>query len=465
MIALKSRAGQRIGVLGLVRTGLATVRALAAGGAQPIGWDETAAPREAARAAGVAVESFDELDFSTLDALVVSPGVPLTHPEPNRFVAKAMAAGTPVLGDIELFWADRPAGTRLVAITGTNGKSTTTALIGHILDAAGAPCAVGGNIGTAVLELDPLPDGGVYVVETSSYQLDLTADFAPDVAIWLNLTPDHLDRHGDMAGYMAAKRRIFANMKGGTLLLGIDEEEMRAMARSLTLPGVATVSVSVARDPDADLFVTGEGRLVSAGAPVIDLAAAEALRGAHNWQNAACAFGACRALGLSTEAIESGMRSFRGLAHRMEMIGRRGRVLFVNDSKATNAEAAARSLATYKDIHWIAGGRAKAGGIDDLRPFFERVTKAYLVGEAAPSFAESLRGRVETVLSGTVEDAVRSAASDAAASAADEPVVLLAPAAASFDQFTSFEVRGDAFRKAVAALPDTEEPDMEEPKA
>ena len=455
-VALTHLEGRSIGVFGLARSGLSTVRAAVAGGAaQVFVWDDKEAARnEAVRLGGQALAP-EDWPWGELDRLILAPGVPLTHPEPHATVRLANEAGVGIVSDIELLWCEAEGRARFVAVTGTNGKSTTTALIGHVLSAAGLKASVGGNIGRAALDLEPPEEGGVYVLEMSSYQLDLTRYFRPDVAVWLNLTPDHLDRHGDMAGYRRAKARIFANMgEDGAALVGIDEPEMEAVAEELRREGrVPMRTVSVGRHRDAALFVDlATGALFTDGKQVATFVGLPTLRGAHNFQNAAMAWGAAEALGLGREAILAGMASFPGLAHRMETVGRRGKVLFVNDSKATNAEAAARALATFEPIYWIAGGQAKTGGIEPLAEFFPRIAKAYLIGTAADTFSGTLAGRVPHVIAGDLDTAVILAAEDAALDPDAEPVVLLSPASASFDQFADFEARGDAFRRAFAAL-------------
>jgi len=455
-VALTHLGGKSIGVFGLARSGLATVRGAREGGAGRVFvWDDREAAREAARALGGTSLEFSQWPWAELDCLVLSPGVPLTHPAPHPIVTVAREAGVAIVCDIELLWREARDRARFVAITGTNGKSTTTALIGHVLAAAGLKTSVGGNIGRAALDLEPPEDGRVYVLEMSSYQLDLTERFRPDVAVWLNLTPDHLDRHGDMAGYARAKARIFANMGvGDTALVGVDEPEMEAVAADLRRSGRTKLrTVSVGRHADADLFVDAEtGAFAEDGAFAASLAALPTLRGAHNWQNAAMAWGAGRALGLDGETVLAAMARFPGLAHRMEIVGRRGAVLFVNDSKATNADAAAKALATFEPIYWIAGGQAKSGGIEPLADYFPKIAKAYLIGSAADAFSGTLARQVPHVLAGDLQTAVDLAAADAALDGRPEPAVLLSPACASFDQFADFEARGEAFRRFVADL-------------
>lgn len=449
MIPVPGFEGRRIAVFGLGRSGLTAARALKAGGALPVLWDDSVSSRMQAEAEGFAVEDLTAADWSGFAALVLSPGAPLTHPKPHWTVDKAKAAGVEVIGDIELFAraiaalpeAARP---KVVAITGTNGKSTTTALIGWVLKQAGLTVHVGGNIGIGVLALPAPTPEAVYVIEVSSYQLDLTTRFAPDVAILTNVSPDHLDRHGGMEGYVAAKARIFqAQGPGGLALVGVDESWGRAVAERLGRARTVSTTGSTAD------ITAGGGKLRAEGVS-IDLAAARSLPGRHNAQNAAFAWAAARALGVSHNAAVEGLMTFPGLAHRMEEVGRLGRVRFVNDSKATNADAARQALASYERSFWIAGGRAKAGGIDDLEDLFPRVVEAFLIGEAAGPFAARL-GETPHRISGDMASAVKAAAEAAAATGRDE-VVLLSPAAASFDQYPDFEARGEAFRAAVLAL-------------
>jgi UDP-N-acetylmuramoylalanine--D-glutamate ligase len=447
MTPVSTFKGKRVALFGLGGSGLATARALIAGGAEVSAWDDGEASR--ARADFPLVD-LSTADWSRFDALLLSPGVPLTHPKPHWTVDRAHAAGIEVIGDIELFVRERrarAAAAPLIAITGTNGKSTTTALIAHILREAGRDVALGGNIGVPVLDLDPPAMGRVHVVECSTFQIDLAPSLNPSVGLLLNLSPDHLDRHGTMENYAGIKERLVA--ASDTALVGLDDEYCRAIAGRL--PRV--VGISAMRSDVADVFVDDHRIYEKGGAgQLIDIRIAPALRGAHNGQNAAFAFAAARAMGLSVPEIARGLAGFPGLAHRMEQIRKIGRVLFVNDSKATNADAAEKALKSFRDIHWILGGRAKEGGIEPLRPLFGRVSKAYLIGAAADEFARSLEGAVAYEHCGTLEVAVASAARDAALSEASEPVVLLSPACASYDQFANFEARGEAFRKWVEAL-------------
>ncbi len=473
MIPVPGFEGRRIAVFGLGRSGITAARALKAGGALPVLWDDSVSSRMQAQAEGFDVDDLTVADWSGFAALVLSPGAPLTHPVPHWTVTRAAEAGVPVIGDIELFaraLAALPEGERprIVAITGTNGKSTTTALIGWVLQQAGLTVHVGGNIGIGVLALPDFRDRGpsgppaergqeadlkvrdpvVYVIEVSSYQLDLTSSFAPDVAILTNISPDHLDRHGGMDGYVAAKARIFqAQGPDAVALVSLDDDRSAEIAGALSIAGrhVRTVSTAVAAEIHVD-----KGVLSIGGEPVASLSGARSLPGRHNAQNAAFAWGAARALGVSREVAASGLMTFPGLAHRMEPVGTLGRVQFINDSKATNTDAARQALLSYPASFWIAGGRAKEGGIEALRDLFPRVAGAYLIGEAAPDFAATL-GATSHRDCGDMASAVQAAAADAAATG-QPAVVLLSPAAASFDQYPDFEARGEAFRAAVLAL-------------
>lgn len=461
MIPVNAFPGQLVAVFGLGRSGLTAARALAAGGARPVLWDENPAARAQAMAEGFDVTDLSEADWSGFAALVLSPGVPLTHPAPHWTVEKARAVGVEVIGDVELFAravaaAPEHKRPRVVAITGTNGKSTTTALIGHMLARAGRDAQVGGNIGIGVLGLKPMHGGAVYVLELSSYQLDLTSSLKPDVAIVLNITPDHLDRHGDMDGYAAAKRRVLLNQgKGDTAVIGVDDDWGQRICTEITAANRRTIwPISARKGIGRGVYVL-QGRLYDATdgrvTEMADLTAARSLPGRHNWQNAAAAYSAARALGVTAQEAIDGLMSFPGLAHRMETIGTLDGVRFVNDSKATNIDAARQAMSAYPRFRWIAGGRPKTG-IACLGDLFGSVAKVYLVGEATEDFARTLEGKVLFERSGTVEAAVRSAFDDAVRSGEPDPIVLFSPACASFDQFSDFEARGDAFRAAVHAL-------------
>ncbi|WP_242913839.1 UDP-N-acetylmuramoyl-L-alanine--D-glutamate ligase [Brevundimonas pishanensis] len=465
MIPVPGFGGRRVAVFGLGRSGITAARALQAGGAEPVLWDDGVSGRMQAEAEGFNVEDLTSADWSGFDALVLSPGAPLTHPRPHWTVEKAHEAGVPVIGDVELFARaldalpsdKRP---RVVAITGTNGKSTTTALIAFVLKQAGLKVHMGGNIGIGVLALPAPTTEAVYLIEVSSYQLDLTTAFKPDVAILTNISPDHLDRHGGMEGYVKAKSRIFQAQSGNDLaLIGVDEHWGQGLSDAVEARGEKVIRIATARTPE-DL--PREGWRAAPGLLLtdereIDLTAARSLPGRHNAQNAAFAYATALALGLSHEQALAGVVSFPGLAHRMEAVGRLGGVRFINDSKGTNADAAYQALASYPKTFWIAGGVPKAGGIEPLRPLFGHIAKAYLIGQAADAFAVTL-GDVPHVVAHTIERAVQLAAEDAAKTGGDQ-VVLLSPACASFDQFPDFEVRGESFRAAVLALGATAESD------
>jgi UDP-N-acetylmuramoylalanine--D-glutamate ligase len=459
VIPVRGFEGETVAVFGLGRTGLTAARALIAGGAQVALWDDNAKARDAAEAEGLPVVDLTKADWSRFGALMLSPGLPLTHPVPHWTVAKAREAGVEILGDIELFARTvnsipehkRP---KVCAITGTNGKSTTTALIGHILTAAGRDAKVGGNIGVGVLGLDDMHGGAVYVLEVSSYQLDLTSSLKADAAVLLNISPDHLDRHGGMDGYIAAKKRVLLNQgKGDTAIIGVDDPCCQQICTEITAANRRTIwPVSSGRAMGRGVYALSGVLYDATGDRVVevaDLLRAPGLPGKHNWQNAAAAYAAARALGVSVEDAAAGLITFPCLAHRMETVGQVGRVKFINDSKATNADAARQAMSTYPKFYWICGGRPKAGGIDSLIDLFSRVAKAYVIGEAANDFADVLEQyEVGVAMAGTLEAATMAAFADAAASGQDA-IVLLSPACASFDQFPDFEVRGDAFREQV----------------
>jgi UDP-N-acetylmuramoylalanine--D-glutamate ligase len=460
MIPVTGFAGKKVAVFGLGGSGLASASALLAGGADVIGWDDSAETVAKATAAGIPTADLRQADWSKIAALVLAPGVPLTHPAPHWAAGLARAAAVEVIGDIELFCRERrrnAPNAPFVAVTGTNGKSTTTALTAHLLASAGYDTQVGGNIGTAILSLEPPRTGRVHVVEVSSYQIDLAPSLDPSIGMLLNVTEDHLDRHGTLAHYAAVKERLVAGVQAnGAAIVGVDDNWCQAAADRIERAGKQVMRVSVRRPLADGIYVEAERIMRANGGSASEIARLGqigSLRGMHNAQNAACAAGAALALGLSAEQIQKGLRSFPGLAHRMEEVGRKGKVLFVNDSKATNADSAAQALACFGDIFWIAGGKPKTGGLSTLTGFFPRIRKAYLVGEAATEFAAELEGKVPHVVAGTIERAVSLAARDAEAADAGEPVVLLSPACASFDQFRNFEVRGDAFRELVLALP------------
>ena len=460
MIVSHAFAGKKVAVFGLARTGLSAIASLTVGGADVIAWDDNSAARDLGGQAGAQIVPWREWAWTNIAALVLSPGVPLTHPKPHEVVSHAQRAGVPVIGNVELFAREtRPDAAKkgrapVIAITGTNGKSTTTALIGHILAANGFDAQVGGNIGKAVLDLNSPTARTIYVIEMSTFQIDLAPGLAPDIGILSNLSADHIDRHGSMENYAAIKARLMkAVPKDGQTIIGVDDEYSSAIFTSLA--GTNATPVSVGKVLGRGIFAV-DGVLYDAqnGAAmkVMSLDEAPNLPGAHNWQNAALAYAATKPFVKDPRAIAEAIASFPGLAHRMEAVGALGKTRFVNDSKATNADAAAKALAVYPDIFWIAGGKAKDGGIEPLAPFFDRIRRAYLIGDAAPAFARTLDGKAPYVMAGTLERAVELAATDAETSSVPAPVVLLSPACASYDQFKDFEQRGDVFRAAVAKL-------------
>jgi UDP-N-acetylmuramoylalanine--D-glutamate ligase len=460
MIPVTTFAGREVALFGLGASGVASAHALIAGGATVIAFDDSPERLEQAREVGIRSSDLRHIDWSRIAALVLTPGVPLTHPVPHWSVALARNAAVEVIGDIELYCRERrrvAPEAPFVAITGTNGKSTTTALIAHLLRSAGLETELGGNIGTAILSLKVPAPGRAHVIECSSYQIDLAPSLDPLVGILLNVSEDHLDRHGTLANYAAVKARLVAGVpEAGTAIVGVDDNWCQAVADRLDQSGKQVVRVSVRRPLAHGIYVDTDRILHAVGGTADEIAnigGIGSLRGLHNAQNAACAAGAALALGLSTTQIQDGLRSFPGLAHRMEQVARNGPVLFVNDSKATNADAASRALASFGEIFWIAGGRAKTGGIESLAGYFPRIRKAYLIGEAAPEFAGTLEGKVAYEQAGTLDRAVELAARDAEAANLTEPVVLLSPACASFDQYPNFEVRGAKFRDLVLALP------------
>ncbi len=461
MIAVQGYEGQRVAVLGMGRSGRSAATALKAGGADVVVWDDGVPAREAAHDAG-----FDAVDltragaFDDIVALIVSPGIPHLYPVPHPVIRAAWDAGVPVDNDISLFfrsfatddWDGFDIRPQVIAVTGSNGKSTTSALIHHILRENGRMAQLAGNIGRGVLDLDPAHDGEVVVLELSSYQTDLARSLTPDVAILTNISPDHLDRHAGLGGYFAAKRRLFAEGGPDRAIVGVDENEGRYLANQIAEgPGDdRLIRVSVDRKLNDGWCIYArkgflsefrKGRQVGS----IDLRPIIGLPGAHNHQNACAAYAACRTLGLGPKGIERAMHSYPGLPHRSQVVAVRDGVTFVNDSKATNVDAAAKALQAFPRIRWICGGLQKEGGLDGLFPHFDQVAKAYVIGREAEAFARQLTG-CETEVCGDMATAVARATADAE----QGDVVLLAPATASFDQFDNFERRGEAFIAAVA---------------
>ncbi|MCT4656453.1 MAG: UDP-N-acetylmuramoyl-L-alanine--D-glutamate ligase [Cohaesibacter sp.] len=462
MIPITTFKGKTVAVFGLGGSGLACLRALASGGAYCLAWDDSEARcKEAAEIAGVTILDLHEADWRTIDALVLSPGVPLTHPEPHWTVKLAQAANVEIIGDIELFVRERNAiapGTPFVAITGTNGKSTTTALISHILGEAGYDVQMGGNIGTPILALEPFDKTGdgsrIYVIEISSYQIDLSPGLNPSIGLLLNVSADHLDRHGSLQNYAQIKARLVA--KSDVAIIGLDDRYSANIASNLRLKERKVVPISgfsndraTVRAPDGFLQSKMDGFL-------FNLDQARALRGTHNAQNASAAVAIAQQFDLSATSIAKGLMSFAGLEHRMEEVGHEDGILYINDSKGTNADAAGRALGAFSKVHWIAGGLAKEGGIDILVDHFDRVECAYLIGEAADDFAKSLAAKnvpykLCAHLDVALQEAILAAKENKDANAGKgEEVILLSPACASFDQFPNFMKRGDVFRALVA---------------
>lgn len=463
MIAASSFKGKKVALFGLGGSGLVTAQSLMAGGAELIAWDDNPDQVKKSSELGIPTGDLHDVNWVEMSALVLAPGVPLTHPKPHWSVELATESGTEIIGDIELFVRERKQlapDCPFIAITGTNGKSTTTALIAHILESSGKNVQMGGNIGTAILSLDVPSDDKFYVVECSSYQIDLAPSLDPSAGILLNLSPDHLDRHGTMEHYADVKERLVAQSK--TAIVGVDDDWSKVIAGRLQASGVNTISISVKDQLENGIYFEG-AELQLAAKGVSEIAAnidnIPTLRGLHNAQNAAAAFAACMSVGLSKEEIGSALQTFPGLKHRMQPIARLEKILFINDSKATNAEATAPALKSYDDIFWIVGGLEKDGGISALMPLLERISKAYLIGSSAPSFAAELGGKVDFEIANEVDAAVLHAAKDAKQYVAEtgrDPVILFSPSCASFDQFRNFEIRGDRFVECVAALDDIE---------
>ncbi|WP_449044587.1 UDP-N-acetylmuramoyl-L-alanine--D-glutamate ligase [Paracoccus versutus] len=464
MIPVQGVQNQTIAVLGLGRSGRATAAALAAGGARVVVWDDGLDTREQAAADGMTVLDLTrDANWDGISALITSPGIPHLYPKPHPVIAKAYELGVPVDNDVGLFfrsfataeWERFDTTPRVIAVTGSNGKSTTTALIHHILKEAGRPTQIGGNIGTGVLSLEPAHDGEVVVLELSSYQTDLARALTPDVAVFTNLSPDHLDRHGGLGGYFAAKRRLFAEGGPDRAVIGVDEPEGRYLAGQLAMAPSDDRVIRISSGQKLDHF--GWSVFARKGflseyrkgrqAGSIDLREVKGLPGEHNHQNACAAYAATRAVGIAPREIERAFHSFQGLPHRSQTVAEIGGVAWVNDSKATNVDAAAKALAAFPRIRWIAGGMGKDGGIEALAPFLGNVTKAYLIGHSARDFALQI-GQTPHEIAETMEQAV----ARAAAEAQPGETVLLAPAAASFDQYPNFEKRGEHFTALVQAL-------------
>lgn len=440
MISAHPFKNRKIGVFGLGKAGEASVAALIAGGAQVFAWDDRM------QEVTTVYAPYQDWPWAEISALVLAPGVPKTH----TCAQLAIRNNVPIMGDIEILYRSQPQA-RYIGITGTNGKSTTTTLIGHILREAGERVEVGGNLGTAALSLAPLGKGESYVLELSSYQLDLVHTTHFNVAVFLNITPDHLERHGDMAGYVAAKEHIFDRQTPQDVaIIAVDDAYTKRMAAEYKERGQQHV-VEVSCHTQTEGVYVQDGVLHD-GVCTFDISGIPSLTGAHNWQNAAVAYAAASAQGIAPEKIIAAMQSFPGLRHRLQMVRSIAGVRFINDSKATNADAVQHALRPYQNIYWIAGGKAKAGGIDTLAPLFSHIARAYLIGEAQDMFAQTLEGKVEYMRCGTLGNALKKAAADVFAEGREGAVVLLSPACASFDQFKSFEHRGDVFCQEVERL-------------
>ncbi len=498
MIPVRIYADYHVAVLGLGRSGLTAARALKAGGAKPVLWDDNEKARETAINEGFLIgdlrdrETWEDKNFA---ALILSPGIPHLYPEPNPVVRLANEFNVLIDNDISLFFeavSDDLEGTlfegmgdmdedeieefvgemlhamdndpKVVCITGSNGKSTTTALVNHILERAGRDVQMGGNIGRGVLDLDPPTDKSIYVLELSSYQTELARHMAPDIAVFLNFSPDHYDRHGGKGGYLAAKRRLFEQMPLHSII-GVDEEEGRFLAGQLREEGFMSGS-----DLTSVIKISGQGSIEGNSSKIyassddtiicqlndrlpfsIDMSQMESLPGRHNRQNACAAIAVCANLGLTPEEIAEGLKTYPGLSHRMELVGKKGDISFVNDSKATNVDAAVKALGAYDNIYWIAGGEGKEGGIEGLRPMFPKLKKAYLIGDSAEAFAATIGVGCDAEICGTMQVAVEKAMLDIEADGGDG-VVLLSPACASFDQYPDFMARGDDFRACVSGI-------------
>lgn len=446
--------GKTVAVLGLGKSGLTAARALLSAGARVLAWDDVEAARQQLAALGLEPVDLNGADWSEIDCLVMSPGIPHTFPKPHPVSDRAREQGCAIICDVELLIQAQPHA-KYIAITGTNGKSTTTALIAHVLEVAGCTVQVGGNLGIPALDLDPLNEEGIYVLEMSSYQLERTPSLVADVAVLLNITPDHLERHGGMQGYIAAKKNIFQGQVAEQFaIIGVDDALCQTIFEEQSLTSRAKVIPISAQGPLEGGIFSEEGVLIDEafcveGQQIMDLSALATLAGQHNQQNAATAYCACVAIGAAPEWIVRGIASFEGLEHRQKLVTVFDNVCFVNDSKATNAEACAKALGSYENIYWIAGGQAKEGGITEVLDQLSLVRKAYLIGESEDLFASSLDGKVDFARCQTLEIATKMAFQDARK---EGGVVLLSPACASWDQFTSFEARGEAFKEIAYCL-------------
>jgi len=445
---------QKVAVLGLGRSGRSVAQSLLKAGACVLAWDDQKGAREGAQDQGIPLVDLNAIEWEGVDHLILSPGIPHQYPAPHPLVARAQIAGLRPLSDLEVLCRSQPEA-RYIGITGTNGKSTTTTLIGHILKESQAQVEVGGNLGIPVMDLNPLGKDGIYVLEVSSYQLEISPSLHFNVGVLLNITPDHLERHGGMAGYIAAKKLIYRNSTHeDTLVISVDDPDCLTIYEGLkNSEKVKILPISICKTLADGIYVK-EGILYEKSQPILDLKKLDRLKGQHNWQNAAAAYGALRSINLDREVIIKGLATYPGLAHRQQRITHHQNVTFVNDSKATNAEAVAKALLCYQGspLYWLLGGRSKEGGITTLKPYFSAIEHAFLFGEAASNFALTLEGRVPYTLCETLDQAVEKASSRAFQDHKEGAVVLLSPACASFDQFRDFEERGDAFCHSVQGV-------------
>jgi len=468
MIEAQSVKGQKIAVLGLGRTGLSATHALVAGGAEVVGWDDCQSALQTAEQQGIETQDLSKFsEWSNIASLIVSPGIAHLYPAPHPVIASALAQGVPIDSDIGLFfrsfatddWHGFDIAPKVISVTGSNGKSTTSALIHHILDEVGRPTQLAGNIGRGVMDLEPATEGEVVVLELSSYQIELARALTPDIAVFTNLSPDHLDRHGGEGGYFAAKRRLFIEGGPDRAIIGVDEIAGHYLANQMSEANHDDRVIRISSGQKLTgkgwqvfarkgfLSETRKGRQVTS----IDLRAMTGLPGSHNHQNACAAYAACRAVGIAPKMIEAAMASFAGLAHRSERVGQKDSITFVNDSKATNVASARKALEAFDNIRWICGGLEKDGGLDALKSATESVVKAYVIGREASGFARQLD--CDSMVCTTMQMAVEAAFKDAKSG----ETILLAPAAASFDQYDNFEQRGQDFIIHVRRLMDQQD--------
>ncbi len=466
LISIACYKGKKVALFGLGKSGLAAAQALMCGGAEVVAWDDNPSGVEAAHRENIPTRNLRHEDWSEFVALILAPGVPLTYPQPHWVVDKAHQANIEIIGDIELFVRARnhflqqygfcDEDVPFIAITGTNGKSTTTALLTHLLEQMGYDVQMGGNIGTAILMLKPFVKKRIYVIECSSFQIDLTPSLQPTIGLLLNLTPDHIDRHGSFAHYVRAKKNLVAGASHA--FISVDDAACKVLYQQLLDEGHHVVAVSKEHFVENGFYADGtELFSVCQGQRhmLADLSSMAALRGSHNAQNALMALATLQALKIIDPHMNKHLASYQGLAHRMQQVRKIGSVLFINDSKATNAEASAPALAAFHDIFWIVGGQAKEAGINSLRGFFHKIRKAYLIGTAAEEFSGVIGSSFPFSMSLTLENAVHEAAADAMRCKVKEAVVLFSPACASYDQFKNYEVRGEAFISFVMQLKET----------